>query len=279
MNKLIQIPDLNIGNVRKLDQRMSTLEDFPRRGEPPRLRYLMCSTARCGSTLVADLLHGTGAAGLPEEYLNRRQMAAWLRARGGGHRLDLAEYLRDIEARRTSPNGVFGIKVHFEHMVGLWRDDSAGADAFLRRFGRVLLLTRRDKLAQAVSLHKARVTQVWSSRDREFMAPDDPRRNRKAVYDAPGIARALSDIVAQETGWRRTLTRLNIPHTEVVHEDFLADMDGWMARLRDELGLGPDVRWSAPRIEKQGSGDDPMIGRFRVDLGLDRQGASGDVSR
>lgn len=276
--KSIRLSRLDIGNTRKTDWLMSAENDFTLRSTAPRLRYLLCSTPRSGSTLVGDILQRSQAAGNPQEYLNARLMAAWLRHKG---RLDgelaLDEYLHDLESRRTTPNGVFGIKVHFEHLLFLWQKDPAEMASFLRRFDRIVLLTRRDKIAQAVSLYKARVTQIWTSEDRAFLEPDDPRLTTKPAYKPEAIARGLADVMLQEAQWRSTLAQLKFPCEEFVHETFVADMPVQVQRLFGLLELGKEATWTPPQIKRQGSDNDPMLAAFRRDLGLDTPAVTGQV--
>jgi LPS sulfotransferase NodH len=63
----------------------------------PRLRYLICTTPRCGSWLLAETLLATGVAGRPEEYL-RPDWFLRYRARGSvtyEHRLNWWPEARD----------------------------------------------------------------------------------------------------------------------------------------------------------------------------------------
>jgi trehalose 2-sulfotransferase len=260
------------GNVKKIDHLMSRERDFPPRPAGASFRYLLCSTPRCGSNMISQILHDTGVAGDPLEYLNVRYMAGYVRSRGGPERsLELGSYVRDLETRRSSPNGVFGLKMHFEHLVHCWKDRSAERARFLAGFDKIVLLWRRDKIAQAVSLHKARVTQIWSSIDRDFLDQDDPRRSRKAPFDAVQIAKALADLVEQETGWRRLLQAQRRSFLELCYEDLVADPIGQAASLLEGLGLRDAVREiPAPSLERQGGGDnDAMVSEFRRIIGLE----------
>ena len=76
----------------------------------PRASYLVCSIPRSGSSLLCELLGGTGLAGAPAEFFHPDKMAA-LQQRWGVEGLD--DYLRELFARKTSPNGVFGTKAHW----------------------------------------------------------------------------------------------------------------------------------------------------------------------
>lgn len=53
------------GNTAKIDHLMSPARDCGTDGNGASYRYLLCSTARCGSNLVSDMLQQTGLAGDP----------------------------------------------------------------------------------------------------------------------------------------------------------------------------------------------------------------------
>jgi LPS sulfotransferase NodH len=75
-----------------------------------RVSYMICSLPRTGSSLLCELLAGTLLAGLPAEYF-RPDRIAMLRRRWRVESFD--DYLGALLGRKTSPNGVFGIKVHW----------------------------------------------------------------------------------------------------------------------------------------------------------------------
>ncbi len=262
----------SLGNVRKIDFLMSTQRDLVPGPDGARYRYVLCSTARCGSSLVGQMLNDSGLAGDPQEYLNPRYAAGYLRSQQleESARLNAREYLAALERRRTSPNGVFGMKVHFEHLSAWWTPDRAEARArFLKGFDKFVVLYRRDKIAQAVSLYKALKTQIWTSLDYQFLDEDDPRRAIKPEFDPVGISRALAEIIRDETAWRNLLNRQGLPYVELCHEDFVADYEGQSRWLLEQLGVPPgEAKVTAPRLSKQGVDNDAMIGQFKRHIGL-----------
>ncbi|WP_194792878.1 Stf0 family sulfotransferase [Caenimonas koreensis] len=260
----------NVGNIRKIDFLMSPERDFPRREAGASYRYVLCSTPRSGSNLIGDMLHATQLAGDPQEYLNTRYIAGFMRSLGDGTRqMPVEQYMAQLEKRRSSANGVFGIKIHYEHIAAQWPKRLGQAMRFLRQFDQFVLLTRRDKVAQAVSLHKARQSQIWSSLDYKFMPEDDPRRTAVVEYDARRIMRALSDLVDQEEAWRVALNHLAKPFVEIAYEDVVADYVGESHKLLRVLGIDPaQASVTAPNIRKQGADNDPMIARFKAMLGV-----------
>jgi LPS sulfotransferase NodH len=77
--------------------------------------YLLCSIERTGSNLVTDALKTTGMAGHPAEYFNpSEQTKPWIRDILGGDSIDRG--MPKILKAGTSDNGVFGAKLHWNHM-------------------------------------------------------------------------------------------------------------------------------------------------------------------
>ena|SRR5690554_247963 len=80
---------------------------------PVKKTLVIASTPRCGSHMLGHLLYQTGAFGFPLEYANPRNLKEW-------HRRfaleDQREVFRNIQTKRTSPNGVFGVKLHYSHL-------------------------------------------------------------------------------------------------------------------------------------------------------------------
>src|SRR5438045_4129167 len=79
------------------------------------LSYMICATPRSGSSLLCELLAGSGAAGAPEEYFGPLRMAG-LQEEWGVAALD--RYVAELRARRSGANGVFGFKTHFTQLRG-----------------------------------------------------------------------------------------------------------------------------------------------------------------
>ena len=156
-----------------------------------------------------------------------------------------SDYIPKLLARRTSRNGVFGMKAHFHHF-----------EAFLKAYPELLevlspmtfiYISRQDKIAQAVSMAKALQTGQWTSR----MEAGPGARLR---YDFAMIANCLNDIARQDPDWRRWFDANGVTPHQVTYDDLTADAD---AVVRDIVGLlgvhndEPDVV-DLPPVNKQG---------------------------
>ena len=136
------------------------------RGE---LSYFICCSPRTGSFLLAEALESTQIAGRPREYFDWKHEKDWI------DRFNIAantEYFEKILSEGTTPNGVFGAKVHwyqFVHLTSKLRMIQAyglSERELLRHTFpdlRYVFLTRRDKVRQAVSYYRATHTDVWWS--------------------------------------------------------------------------------------------------------------------
>src|SRR5438309_4220982 len=82
--------------------------DFPLRAQPPERVYLLATVPRTGSTYVSHILWRSGCLGAPLEYLNFLASSPFAFAHGQPEKQ--RELWRSVLHRRTSPNGVFGVK-------------------------------------------------------------------------------------------------------------------------------------------------------------------------
>jgi trehalose 2-sulfotransferase len=227
--------------------------DFPRT-VPLKKSYIVASSFRSGSTLLCTRLWQTGVLGAPWEYLNDNfelgDMMRRLRAASP------AEYIDRLLACRTSSNGVFGLKAHFQHF-------QAGLSRFptlLERLGKPVFVSinRRDKLAQAVSMAKAFQTKSWTS----LVSPD-----RSALrYDKDHIAQCLEEIEAQRRDWLRWFETNNVTPFVVNYEDLIEDGDEVVRDIVELLDVRNDTPddVSLPNVEKQGDAvNEEWVAQFR----------------
>jgi LPS sulfotransferase NodH len=235
--------------------------DFPR-SAPLRKSYVVASSYRCGSTFFCSQLWRTGVLGAPGEYLNvgEGRMLRDVMAR----RLQAAspeDYFAKLLARRTSRNGVFGMKAHFHHFEAAlnW------CPSMIRLLSPVtyIYLNRRDKLVQAVSMARAMQTDAWTSMDGVV--------ETTLRYDEGLITQCLEEIRRQRLGWLRWFEINNIAPFVVNYEDLLADGAGVIRGVVELLGVQNDEPEEVrpPLVARQG--DEVNIAwalRFRRDHDL-----------
>lgn len=191
------------------EDQFSERHDFPRTGGPSKV-LIIASTARCGSHMLGHALHKTNRFGFPLEYMNPTNLAEWKR------RLRIDDFqgvMAEIQRRRTSPNGVFGIKIHYPHM-----QQHGGFDTLTACFPNAyyILLSRKDVLKQAVSLSIARQTGEWISGQKPVN--DNPQ------YDAAHINECLRQTILNNSSWRYTLAANGCRYIEMDFDDVLHDL-------------------------------------------------------
>lgn len=221
--------------------------------------FVIASSPRTGSTLLARMLWDTGRVGAPKEYLNPMQIRDWEVRYGGplsrlthgllrGPAVGLAgrgrwtderlhRHLDRVRARRSG-GGWFGMKIHWHHFerffVAPGRDPAAflGDPVWIR-------IRREDRLAQAVSWVRAWQSGAWVRSQRVRIEP---------IYDRAQITARLADIDAAEAGWDGVLAGRDA--LDVTYEALSADPVGTTRRVLAHLGV-LDAGPIAVPLEKQ----------------------------
>jgi trehalose 2-sulfotransferase len=239
----------------------------------PLRAYVVCATPRSGSTLLCEMLRQTGRAGRPLEHfeilrhsslprqpreylqdLNRPGLLELLAPtrRGTPSREPAQRWWRRILAEGSTDNGVWGGKLMWGHvgdLVSRARElpgmANADLDAVLHTLlddPQLVLVTRGDKIAQAVSLWRALQTQSWRT--------GEVPRARSLVYDFAAIDHLATQLQSDELAWRRWLARVGRRPIEVTYDQLDTAPEWAAARVLEALGL-TDVAVSAPPLSRQ----------------------------
>jgi LPS sulfotransferase NodH len=171
----------------------------------------------------------TFVAGSPLEYFNpihRNLLVERWRCPAS-----LDAYVRALYALRTTPDGVFGAKIHWTQFVSL-RAETLGisasepeyvvsADPIDRLFPNAtyVRIIRRDVNRQAISFWFALHTGTWSVAATD---PYDDRPRALVPYSYEGIERCRRMIVSDELHWDRFVRSNGIEPIDVVYEDLVA---------------------------------------------------------
>jgi LPS sulfotransferase NodH len=230
--------------------------DFPPRMGPPAIPYLLASVPRTGSSWFSHLLWRTGCLGAPLEYLNFEKGGPYGFA---SESPDLQEQLwRSVLARRTSPNGVFGIKAFPMQLEALVSGNpallSAVLSTLLPRGGakRVVHLGRRDRIAHIISYARATLSGVWRKEQERGTAPEPE-------FDAAALETADRWLALQESAWAGMFADLGIEPLRLWYEDAIADPEGAVRQVADYLGVSidPGAVVAVPAVERQSRGAGP----------------------
>jgi LPS sulfotransferase NodH len=239
--------------------------------------YLVCATERSGSTLLCELLSGTGVAGRPEEYfefLNAsgrvRQPREYFADTADPGIVELLpplepplpalpweERLADARERGTTPNGVFGAKMMWAYL-GDFREHGE-PEAQLGPLAWVHV-ERRDTLAQAISLWRALQTAQWRAEDRD--ADVEP------VFHAGAITHLKHRLEVHAGAWRAWFAERGIEPLEIVYEAFAADPQPTICAVLDHVGVPSEgVSVPEPPMRRQSDArSQEWVDRFRDEV-------------
>lgn len=196
-------------NLRRFSRRLFSGVAI-RRDSDPQLAdrgYMICSTARSGSTYFDKLLANTGVLGRPREYFNfpvrRRQNPdypsdPWLQ-------------LRIIRTMGATANGIYGVKAFPRHLVPVQPVLDPFRELPDLRFVRLI---RRDVLGQAISLVRAMQT-------KQFHA--SAKRQGEPNYDRQAIETALQRFHDENRIWDGIMRELGRQPLVIEYEAVCVD--------------------------------------------------------
>ena len=197
--------------------------------------YGILTTPRSGSTYLCNLLDSTNIAGHPSEHL--RFATQELAHHCNFNYLDL---LHEVIKYRTTNNGVFGTKFisHFLFELQQTKPDFKQIFSSIDKF---ILLIRKDKLAQAVSLVVAQKTEIWHLHHH----PKNINTNYQSKLENIEINHELLDDVEQkydfinkqEARLKKVLADNHIEALTVVYEDILANPELQIDRILNFLAI------------------------------------------
>jgi LPS sulfotransferase NodH len=223
----------------------------------PRTSYMICCLPRSGSWLLADALKVTGVAGVPEEYYWHVFHDDYCGHWGLPASVDFARFFRYSMLAGTTPNGVFGAKLHWEELCDL--DESlrtlAGApdvgtvDLLYRFFPQptFVYLHRADKVRQAISWFRAGATARWYDVEGEPRQPIEPEPDWARILLLERILRS------EEQNWRDFFRLGRIEPVHVAYEELLTNFGAAIDRVISAIGIRPPAgfRHPVPRLKKQ----------------------------
>jgi len=216
-----------------------------------KLRYIICTNPRTGSTLLAETLMSTGLCGTNvREHFNAQRF-------GHIHRTvtDIPAYIERTFAEHETASGASGLKIHWDQLTYLkhvWHR-IAGVpidEAFiLQQFPphtRHIYLYRRNKLDQAISYYIAIKTVQWSSRQ------VTGRTVRPSMWSSLAILYYVRMFERNDVAWLQYFKRYNIAPYHVVYEDLQAAPDAVTRDVCNFLGVivPRDIQLSTS-LEKQ----------------------------
>lgn len=220
--------------------------------------YSIAFTPRCGSNHLCDLLT-LAEIGRPTEYF-QYELPQWTVP-------DLEVAVSEVLPGNTV-NGIFGAKMAHDHCA--WLQSVIGKITGENRLlGDVLpnhkwvRLVRKDKVAQAISLYRAQVTQEW------LKWQDDSKSNVDLPYDFLAIVACYHTVVTAELAWDVYFSEYGIEPLVITYEDLAERPHQTVAAIAAYLTVD---NWHSVegveanlRVQRDGT-TAALVAQFRQDL-------------
>jgi LPS sulfotransferase NodH len=188
--------------------------------------YLVCTHPRAGSTYFCQLLESTRQLGKPLEYFNEGYMRR--RFTDANNPAHLPNQLRHYMDSAATENGIRSAKVFWFDLQRLAR---AKLLHHFRRY-RFVLLERKDKVAQAISISRA----LRSGKLRADMAVPDV----EVQYDFPDIKKRLMRLIRAERQWFNFFEKTGIDPLRCNYEALMVDPQLTIDQVAETMELdGP----------------------------------------
>jgi LPS sulfotransferase NodH len=228
-----------------------------------RSAFVICTGPRTGSYLLSEALEGTGCLGVPREYFDsHHNKAKWWIDRLGIKGDE--DYVDKVTVAGSTPNGVFGLKLLWPQVPDLVSRftrtpgvvlpaQPTFIDCLHTRFDslRYVWLRRRNKIAQAISLHRAFTTDIWHVR---ADAPEKPRPQDLA-FNFEEIDRRVLEVMQYDRQWHNFFMERKVKALVVIYEEFVKSRESYERTVREVcryLGTDPDrVRVGRPTLRQQ----------------------------
>ena len=222
-----------------LKEQFDTKYDFPEYNGN-RIEYVIASTPRSGSHMLGHLLKETSLFGYPLEYFHQNHLPKWKQRFKTD---DLEQTVKEIKRWRTSTNGVFGTKLHFEHTPSI---NGVRNLSYFFPNAKYIILSRKNIVKQAVSYALATQTGVW-------FEGVPPKADAKVEYDYDLIDSKLRNILTSTNSWRYTLATQALDYIELNYEDILQRIPEHVDIIGKFLGIKipPNTIPSTPTTTKQ----------------------------
>ncbi len=226
-------------------------------------KIVLFSTQRSGSTMVCDDLAGTNVLGRPSEYFIKL-----IETRNELNSDEKRNELLAIVERSSTPNGISAVKVMSNQIqpIGQILLNSGAAEAkgpdfaFMNYFdgARFYRITRKDKVAQAVSRILAAETNVYHASDDSkglegMLGKLSKGRDETGVeYSASRIKTEIEQIRKEEHHIDNFIKKFNIPYTEIVYEEVVNNR-GYIYEIAEEFDI-ENIVLAERRLKKIGGG-------------------------
>ena len=200
--------------------------------------YIIASTPRSGSSLLSAMLWDTGIAGVPHEYFHDKHSLDFIK------RWDvktMSQYFSLLLRNRSTPNGVFGAKLHLHQMANFPLGYKDLVDYL--HSPKYIYIQRKNKLLQAVSFVRAFKTKQWEVKEGESV--------KSVEYDFTMLDKAYKKLNDAEEKWEQYFSEFGISPFRIVYEEFVNSKENTIREVLCYLGQDPDsVEIAPPSMRK-----------------------------
>lgn len=225
--------------------------DYPQWEGRPHRTLVICTHQRSGSSLLGEAITFAGDMGTPLEYFHRGFRPSFEQRWGSS---DTTAYVADLYRYRTDPGGTLAVKLFWQDVADIAAERDPTLEQLraiapgdvppgLYRRAREILdgvlpnavwvsLERRDTIRQAVSLQRARQTDVWRDLNRrDISSMPEPQ------YDFAGLADQLHWIARARARWNGFFAANEIAPHIITYERMVRDFETCFRDLRALMGL------------------------------------------
>ncbi len=205
------------------------------------LSFIIAFTQRCGSHLLCDTIQSCKIAGYPlHEPFSNVNVNMFCKKWGLEETPTLEKYIAAVVKNSTTPNGVFGVKIHWDQIEDLRETLGVGERMdrkiieYLFPDAKFIYMTRDDIRGQAISAYRAEVTRNWWLIDDVYnwqvARPDPP-------YDSDAIRFFEDSIRLQERRWHQYFKSRKIDPLHIEYSKVAEDPHREASRCLEYLGL------------------------------------------
>ncbi|NES02318.1 MAG: hypothetical protein F6K22_05385 [Okeania sp. SIO2F4] len=190
--------------------------------------YIICSIGRSGSSLLASVLRNLGYCGNPREYFHPNKVTNLMENNDSSA---LRNYIEEILKKGLTNNGIFGVKMHWEHMRDFLRftrknlgyENKTDLEIINDFFPNThfIYIRRENILKQAISTEIAQQTQIWH----QEISQNQKKQLKKPNFNPLAIYRIQEGIKRHEGAWQRFFRQNDLDVYEVIYENFCQSIE------------------------------------------------------
>lgn len=159
------------------------------------------------------------------------------------------DYLDTVLNYSTAESQVFGLRIQWESLEDLsirlkhlFPDRLTTKQRFSAAFGTryFIHLYRKDKVAQAVSLYKAKQSGLWH-RNSDGTERERLKQGNTPVYNYSALNKLVADLSEYNSAWLRWFADQNINPITITYEELSDSPKIVLRNLLSHMGLDPTV--------------------------------------